>query len=165
MVTGEMSEPVTGQLATRHHVIVPDLRGHGQRRGTSAAAYGCPARTRPITAARPSGHRLDRRARLPAGRCHHAATGPLPPQAMRPPRARLAGLRVPPSAARGGRQADTPITDLILLFCRIECVLPMHLYTQLGHDHSMQASGADASGQRPDPTLRRSYRASWVGEP
>jgi pimeloyl-ACP methyl ester carboxylesterase len=33
MVTGEMFEPVTGQLATRHRVIVPDLHGHGQSRG------------------------------------------------------------------------------------------------------------------------------------
>jgi 3-oxoadipate enol-lactonase len=33
MVTGEMSEPVIGHLATRHHVIVPDLRGHGRSRG------------------------------------------------------------------------------------------------------------------------------------
>jgi pimeloyl-ACP methyl ester carboxylesterase len=33
MVTGEMFEPVTGQLATRHRVIVPDLRGHGRSRG------------------------------------------------------------------------------------------------------------------------------------
>lgn len=33
MVTGEMFEPVTGQLATRHRVIAPDLRGHGRSRG------------------------------------------------------------------------------------------------------------------------------------
>jgi 3-oxoadipate enol-lactonase len=33
MVTGEMFEPVIGHLATRHHVIVPDLRGHGRSRG------------------------------------------------------------------------------------------------------------------------------------
>ncbi len=33
MVTGEMFEPVTGHLATRHRVIVPDLRGHGRSRG------------------------------------------------------------------------------------------------------------------------------------
>jgi pimeloyl-ACP methyl ester carboxylesterase len=33
MVTGEMFEPVTAQLATRHRVIVPDLRGHGRSRG------------------------------------------------------------------------------------------------------------------------------------
>lgn len=32
MVTGEMFEPVIAQLATRHRVIVPDLRGHGQSR-------------------------------------------------------------------------------------------------------------------------------------
>ncbi|MGR6320151.1 alpha/beta hydrolase [Micromonospora soli] len=33
MVTGEMFEPVIGDLATRHRVIVPDLRGHGRSRG------------------------------------------------------------------------------------------------------------------------------------
>jgi pimeloyl-ACP methyl ester carboxylesterase len=33
MVTGEMFEPVIGPLATRHRVIVPDLRGHGRSRG------------------------------------------------------------------------------------------------------------------------------------
>jgi pimeloyl-ACP methyl ester carboxylesterase len=33
MVTGEMFQPVIGQLATRHRVIVPDLRGHGRSRG------------------------------------------------------------------------------------------------------------------------------------
>jgi len=33
MVTGEMFEPVIGQLAARHRVIVPDLRGHGRSRG------------------------------------------------------------------------------------------------------------------------------------
>jgi pimeloyl-ACP methyl ester carboxylesterase len=33
MVSGEMFEPVIGQLATRHRVIVPDLRGHGRSRG------------------------------------------------------------------------------------------------------------------------------------
>ena len=33
MVTGEMFEPVIGNLATRHRVIVPDLRGHGRSRG------------------------------------------------------------------------------------------------------------------------------------
>jgi len=33
MVTGEMFEPVIEQLATRHRVIVPDLRGHGRSRG------------------------------------------------------------------------------------------------------------------------------------
>jgi pimeloyl-ACP methyl ester carboxylesterase len=33
MVTGEMFEPVVGRLATRHRVIVPDLRGHGSSRG------------------------------------------------------------------------------------------------------------------------------------
>jgi len=33
MVTGEMFEPVIGHLATRHRVIVPDLRGHGRSRG------------------------------------------------------------------------------------------------------------------------------------
>jgi 3-oxoadipate enol-lactonase len=33
MVTGEMFEPVIGQLATRHRVVVPDLRGHGRSRG------------------------------------------------------------------------------------------------------------------------------------
>jgi pimeloyl-ACP methyl ester carboxylesterase len=32
MVTGEMFEPVIEQLATRHRVIVPDLRGHGRSR-------------------------------------------------------------------------------------------------------------------------------------
>lgn len=33
MVTGEMFEPVLEQFATRHRVIVPDLRGHGRSRG------------------------------------------------------------------------------------------------------------------------------------
>ena len=33
MVTGEMFEPVVDQFATRHRVIVPDLRGHGRSRG------------------------------------------------------------------------------------------------------------------------------------
>ncbi len=33
MVTGEMFEPVIEPLATRHRVIVPDLRGHGRSRG------------------------------------------------------------------------------------------------------------------------------------
>src|SRR5881296_1343395 len=33
MVTGEMFEPVIEHLATRHRVIVPDLRGHGRSRG------------------------------------------------------------------------------------------------------------------------------------
>jgi 3-oxoadipate enol-lactonase len=33
MVTGEMFEPVLAQLAARHRVIVPDLRGHGRSRG------------------------------------------------------------------------------------------------------------------------------------
>jgi 3-oxoadipate enol-lactonase len=33
MVTGEMFEPVLQQFATRHRVIVPDLRGHGRSRG------------------------------------------------------------------------------------------------------------------------------------
>jgi pimeloyl-ACP methyl ester carboxylesterase len=33
MVTGEMFEPVTGHLATRHRVIIPDLRGHGRSSG------------------------------------------------------------------------------------------------------------------------------------
>ncbi len=32
MATGEMFEPITGQLASRHHLIIPDLRGHGQSR-------------------------------------------------------------------------------------------------------------------------------------
>lgn len=32
MITGEMFEPVLAQLATRHRVIVPDLRGHGRSR-------------------------------------------------------------------------------------------------------------------------------------
>jgi 3-oxoadipate enol-lactonase len=32
MVTGEMFEPVVDQFATRHRVIVPDLRGHGRSR-------------------------------------------------------------------------------------------------------------------------------------
>ncbi len=44
MVTGEMFEPVIEHLATRHRVIVPDLRGHGRSRGASAAVYGCAAR-------------------------------------------------------------------------------------------------------------------------
>lgn len=33
MVTGKMFEPVIAHLATRHRVIVPDLRGHGRSRG------------------------------------------------------------------------------------------------------------------------------------
>jgi 3-oxoadipate enol-lactonase len=33
MVTGKMFEPVIERLATRYHVIVPDLRGHGRSRG------------------------------------------------------------------------------------------------------------------------------------
>jgi pimeloyl-ACP methyl ester carboxylesterase len=33
MVTGDMFEPVIGHFATRHRVIVPDLRGHGRSRG------------------------------------------------------------------------------------------------------------------------------------
>jgi pimeloyl-ACP methyl ester carboxylesterase len=33
MFTGEMYEPVIAHLATRHRVIVPDLRGHGRSRG------------------------------------------------------------------------------------------------------------------------------------
>ena len=32
MVTGEMFDPVIEHLATRHRVIVPDLRGHGRSR-------------------------------------------------------------------------------------------------------------------------------------
>ena len=32
MVTGEMFEPLLDQFATRHRVIVPDLRGHGRSR-------------------------------------------------------------------------------------------------------------------------------------
>lgn len=32
MVTGEMFEPVIGPFATRHRIIVPDLRGHGRSR-------------------------------------------------------------------------------------------------------------------------------------
>jgi 3-oxoadipate enol-lactonase len=32
MVTGEMFAPVVGHFATRHRVIVPDLRGHGRSR-------------------------------------------------------------------------------------------------------------------------------------
>jgi pimeloyl-ACP methyl ester carboxylesterase len=33
MVTGDMFEPVIDLFATRHRVIVPDLRGHGRSRG------------------------------------------------------------------------------------------------------------------------------------
>jgi 3-oxoadipate enol-lactonase len=33
MITGEMFEPVIEQFATRHRVIVPDLRGRGRSRG------------------------------------------------------------------------------------------------------------------------------------
>jgi 3-oxoadipate enol-lactonase len=33
MVTGEMFDPVIEHFAARHHVIVPDLRGHGRSRG------------------------------------------------------------------------------------------------------------------------------------
>lgn len=33
MVTGDMFEPVVEHFATRHRVIVPDLRGHGRSRG------------------------------------------------------------------------------------------------------------------------------------
>jgi pimeloyl-ACP methyl ester carboxylesterase len=32
MATGEMFEPVTKQLASQYHLIIPDLRGHGQSR-------------------------------------------------------------------------------------------------------------------------------------
>lgn len=32
MVTGEMFKPIIAQLATRHRLIVPDLRGHGRSR-------------------------------------------------------------------------------------------------------------------------------------
>lgn len=32
MITGEMFEPVLAQFATRHRVILPDLRGHGRSR-------------------------------------------------------------------------------------------------------------------------------------
>jgi pimeloyl-ACP methyl ester carboxylesterase len=32
MITGEMFEPVIEHFAARHHVIVPDLRGHGRSR-------------------------------------------------------------------------------------------------------------------------------------
>jgi 3-oxoadipate enol-lactonase len=35
MVTGEMFEPVVKHFATRHRVIIPDLRGHGRSRGLS----------------------------------------------------------------------------------------------------------------------------------
>jgi pimeloyl-ACP methyl ester carboxylesterase len=33
MITGEMFEPVIGHFASRHRVIVPDLRGYGRSRG------------------------------------------------------------------------------------------------------------------------------------
>jgi 3-oxoadipate enol-lactonase len=33
MISGEMFEPVVEHFATRHRVIVPDLRGHGRSRG------------------------------------------------------------------------------------------------------------------------------------
>jgi len=33
MVTGDMFEPVIERFATRHRLIVPDLRGHGRSRG------------------------------------------------------------------------------------------------------------------------------------
>lgn len=33
MVTGEMFEPVIEHFASRHRVIIPDLRGHGRSRG------------------------------------------------------------------------------------------------------------------------------------
>jgi len=33
MITGDMFEPVVEHFATRHRVIVPDLRGHGRSRG------------------------------------------------------------------------------------------------------------------------------------
>jgi pimeloyl-ACP methyl ester carboxylesterase len=33
MVTGEMFKPVIEHFATRHRVIVPDLRGDGRSRG------------------------------------------------------------------------------------------------------------------------------------
>jgi len=33
LVTGEMFEPVIEHFATRHRVIIPDLRGHGRSRG------------------------------------------------------------------------------------------------------------------------------------
>ena len=32
MITGEMFDPVIEHFATRHRVIVPDLRGHGRSR-------------------------------------------------------------------------------------------------------------------------------------
>src|SRR5262249_20317608 len=32
MISGEMFEPVIGEFAVRHRVIVPDLRGHGRSR-------------------------------------------------------------------------------------------------------------------------------------
>ncbi len=32
MATGEMFEPIIGQLASDHRLIIPDLRGHGQSR-------------------------------------------------------------------------------------------------------------------------------------
>src|SRR5215216_7693528 len=33
MVTGEMFKPVIDPLASRHHLIIPDLRGHGRSQG------------------------------------------------------------------------------------------------------------------------------------
>jgi 3-oxoadipate enol-lactonase len=33
MITGQMFEPVLAELASRHRVIIPDLRGHGRSRG------------------------------------------------------------------------------------------------------------------------------------
>jgi pimeloyl-ACP methyl ester carboxylesterase len=40
MITGEMFEPVVEHFATRHRVIVPDLRGHGRSRGLAPPFTG-----------------------------------------------------------------------------------------------------------------------------
>ncbi len=45
MVTGAMFEPVLARLASRHRVVVPDLRGHGRSRG-----LGPPYTTRQLAA-------------------------------------------------------------------------------------------------------------------
>jgi hypothetical protein len=40
--------------------------------------------------------------------------------------------RFPPSAAPGDRRSEVPVTDLISLFCRNECVACAHVYASIG---------------------------------